>query len=370
MSVRTRTLKLLAPLAASGLLLCVAQATVGAQRATVTLRATDHSASVRGAVISLLSQDGRTVAEALSIENGTRTLEAPVPGTYRIRVRRIGYVPFVSQPVVLAAGQTARINLELPLSRVNLATMHIRSTFKACGGGFTGDQATSATWDQIRTALSADVLTERDTLVKLNVRHFVTRERPNGEPYALEVKELGESGAQPFGTADPATLSRAGYVVRQVSGTTYWAPDPHVLLSPEFEREHCFRLITRHDSAGEQIGLAFEPTSDRDLADIRGTLWVRRADSHLQRLEYRYANTSPPLGATDVGGDVEFTSLPSGVWYIASWSVRLPLITDNPIDPSRPRFVGYKSVGGVATPVGTTAVLPLNLRSAPPTVVV
>lgn len=320
--------------------------------------------------MSLLASDGHTVAEGLTTDDGTRTLSASRAGVYRVRVRRIGYVPYVSRAVALPDSGTIRISLELPPERVSLAAVHIRSSFKACGGGFSADRATSVAWDEIRTALRAAVLTERDSLVRLDVHRFTTFERPSGEPYEANMENIGQSGAEPFGTAKPDVLSRSGYVVHQVGGSTYWAPDAHVLLSPEFEHDHCFRIVARRDSLGGRIGLAFAPTADRSLPDIRGILWVDRESNRLQRLEYTYTNTNVPLGASKLGGELDFTSLPNGVWYIDRWVLRLPLVASNPVAPSRPRFAGYKVVGGIAAPNGATAVLPLNLRPARPATVV
>ena len=55
---------------------------------------------VEGALVALLDARDRVVVEGLSTEAGTRVLRAPA-GTYRVRARRIGFLPFISTPIVL-----------------------------------------------------------------------------------------------------------------------------------------------------------------------------------------------------------------------------------------------------------------------------
>ena len=55
---------------------------------------------ISGALLALLDPNDTVVAEGLSTERGTRMLRA-ASGVYRVRARRIGFLPFVSPPVAI-----------------------------------------------------------------------------------------------------------------------------------------------------------------------------------------------------------------------------------------------------------------------------
>jgi hypothetical protein len=122
------------------------------------------------------------------------------------------------------------------------------------------------------------------------------------------------------------SLRRAGYVIPQRDNTvTYFAPGLGVLLSDGFVEDHCFRLTTDRKSP-MLVGIAFEPSPDRkNVAEIRGTMWVDRASAELRRLEFAYANVSPEEQQR-AGGDVEFKRVRDGTWLISRWNIRMPVL--------------------------------------------
>src|SRR2546421_4001734 len=71
------------------------------------------NAPVSGALIALLDSRDSVVAEGLGSENGSRLLRAP-PGDYRVRVRRIGYLPFISSPVSLPRPDQFSLDVKSP----------------------------------------------------------------------------------------------------------------------------------------------------------------------------------------------------------------------------------------------------------------
>ena len=73
------------------------------QEATSELRiklSTPDGSPVNGALVALLNAKDSVVAEGLASESGIRLLLAS-RGAYRVRVRRIGYLPFVSSELTL-----------------------------------------------------------------------------------------------------------------------------------------------------------------------------------------------------------------------------------------------------------------------------
>src|SRR6266550_8458170 len=86
---------------------------------------TPDGSPVNGALVALLNMRDSVVAEGLANESGTRVLIAP-RGAYRVRVRRIGYLPFVSSELTLPRANELLLNIESP--RVVLRSIVVTST--------------------------------------------------------------------------------------------------------------------------------------------------------------------------------------------------------------------------------------------------
>ena len=86
----------------------------------------------------------------------------------------------------------------------------------------------------------------------------------------------------------PAAFVDSGYVVQKGDVSTYYGPDPMVLLDSSFAATHC--LSIRSDARGRpgQIGVAFAPPRDRTVSDIAGVLWLTREPLALKTLEFEY----------------------------------------------------------------------------------
>jgi hypothetical protein len=137
------------------------------------------------------------------------------------------------------------------------------------------------------------------------------------------------------------SLHTLGYVTREADGgSTYFAPDIETLLAPLFLADHCFRLTTSRDKA--EMGIAFEPTANRrNLPEIAGTIWLDRATSGLQRMEFRYVNVRAEEEA-EARGELDFVPARNGAWAISRWSIRMPELS---------RTVKPQSLGGTQTQV-------------------
>lgn len=335
----------------------VLPATLRAQRVSVELRdAADHS-PIAGALVSLVDSTGaRTLAEALSDASGRRELPAPTAGTYRVRVRRIGYEPYLSAAVALATGTTTPLTLSIPARKVDLAAVRVTGARTACGTDPAGALGAAELWEQITTALASSEVARRDTVIRTQIHRFDRELRPNGTPFDATVKDLGTSEGRPFETKDPAALSREGYASLTLGfGGTYWAPDERALLSAEFVHDHCFHVVQGQGADSSLVGIAFTPASDRGVVDIAGTLWVERTHAALSRVDYEYVNLDLPARANDVGGRVEFAVAPNGAWYPSVWRIRMPRIRQIGVSTTQYTLGGYTEVGGTAVPIGASA---------------
>ena len=113
---------------------------------------------VEGALVALLDARDRVVAEGLSTEAGTRALRAPA-GTYRVRARRIGFLPFISTPVVLPRRDELLLVVETPGVVLNSIVVTAKSP---CKQNEPAQQSLGVVWDEVDKALRASQLTTAD----------------------------------------------------------------------------------------------------------------------------------------------------------------------------------------------------------------
>ncbi|MFL5610973.1 MAG: carboxypeptidase-like regulatory domain-containing protein [Gemmatimonadaceae bacterium] len=308
----------------------------------IKLEATD-AASVSGALIALLDSRDSVVAEALGREDGTRTLRA-APGTYRVRVRRIGYLPFVSDPVTLTGTTELVLTIESP--RVVLQSIVVNSKSQ-CRRNDPNTQALSAVWDEIDKALRSSQLTIQDLSGighGLSFRRVVNND---GTIISADTNFFSITTQRPFGAIHPDTLASKGYVIGdEMIGWLFFAPDETVLLSEQFAATHCFHLVRQSHRVG-QIGVALEPVPSRKLADISGVLWVDERTSELREVVFRYVNAGL-MSQFDGGGYTRFRRLASGAWIVDKWLLSAPRIEGRRTVGSPTRFVrvGREETGG------------------------
>ncbi|MBA3657362.1 MAG: carboxypeptidase regulatory-like domain-containing protein [Gemmatimonadaceae bacterium] len=294
-----------------------------------------------GALVALVDQSSTSFAEGLTGEAGTRTLSAS-PGTYRLRVRRIGYQPFFSDPVTLP--RTGEFVVRVDDRRVVLSTMVISASTR-CGKVDRDGEALASVWEEISKALRSSQLTTEDLTNLAQAKVY----RKEFDEFGLVTRSdsiLVPIGKQkPFSAIEPESLAKDGYVRgNQLKGWEYFGVDETVLLSGSFIATHCFRL--RRDKARPgQVGLAFEPEEGRRKADVHGVLWVDENASELRDIEFSFTNAGL-LTRFSANGQTKFQRLPSGAWIIQEWKLRAPILTIRPGARERVVVTGYVEDGG------------------------
>jgi hypothetical protein len=155
----------------------------------------------------------------------------------------------------------------------------------------------------------------------------------------------------PFESRPAEDLVANGFVQREGTEFTYYAPDAAVLLSDPFLDTHCFRISYADEPAEEGlVGLGFEPTgADKSVADIAGTMWIDPETSELRWLEFRYEFLDPEMTTSMVGGRVDFQRMPNGTWIVPEWWIRMPVMTvRTEFDGrQRPAIARYHQTGGL-----------------------
>ena len=276
---------------------------------------------VSGALIALLNTRDSVVAEGLASEDGIRVFRV-ARGAYRVRVRRIGYLPFVSSELTLPRADELALNVESP--RVVLQSIVVNSTSQ-CGRSESGAQALSTVWDEIDKALRSSQLTLLD-LAGIGRAHKYTRDIDStGKVVRGDSSEFSITDRRPFGVEDPAKLAADGYVIGDMNqGWTIFGPDERVLQSEQFAATHCFRLVREAERPG-LIGVSFEPVPRRSLPDISGVIWVDQATSELREMDFRFVNAGA-LTRFDAGGFTRFSRVRSGAWIVDEWQLRAPTL--------------------------------------------
>ena len=307
-----------------GLALCALglSSSVGAQDAgselRVKLRPTDGSV-VSGALVALINARDSVVTEGLANQDGVRVLFAPV-GAYRIRVRRIGYLPFLSSELSLPRAGELVLNVESP--RVVLESIVVTSRSQ-CSRNDSSAQALSTVWDEVAKALRASQLTLDDLRGMGRARKYRREIAKNGDVIAGDSSEFAIRNRRPFGSIDPAALASEGYVIGDADkGWNFYGPDETVLLSDPFAATHCFRLVRERERPA-QIGVSFEPIPSRKIADIKGVLWVDQKTSELREISFRFVNAGP-MSRYEAGGFTRFRRAPSGAWIVDEWKLSAP----------------------------------------------
>jgi hypothetical protein len=312
----------------------------------IRLNAIDGS-PITGALVALLNDRDSVVAEGLTNDAGMRVLRAP-RGTYRLRVRRIGYLPFVSSELSLPRTELA-LTVESP--RVELASIVVTSRSR-CRRTDPNAEALSTVWDEIDKALSSSQLTLQDLSGIGRARVYRKEVRSDGTVISGDSSTFAIHNRRPFGAVDPKKLAAEGYVTGDVSsGWSYYGPDEEVLRSEQFAATHCFRLVRERGHQG-QIGVSFEPTPQREIADIAGVLWVDESTSELREMVFRFVNARE-LSWYNAGGFTRFRRVRSGAWIVDEWQLSVPKLEFKQSTPFPARLVvtgRYENGGGVIRP--------------------
>lgn len=293
---------------------------------------------LRGALVALVDAGGRAVTEVLTSQNGFGDLSAPA-GPYRVRVRRIGYQPYLSPPLTIP--HAGRLTVTVAARPIVLSAVVI-SARSQCGPITSDADGLGIVWDEVTKALQASRLTTEDLHGVGGAWTYRKTTGAAGEIVATDTTYFIIGNRRPFGAISAAELGEFGYVVGdETSGWTYYGADETVLLSSQFAATHCFRL-ERDKAEPNLIGISFRPIPSRRVADITGVAWVNQKTSELQRITFRYVNAGL-ISRFGGGGETRFQRLASGAWVVSGWHLRAPRLERK---LGNDRSVGFVERGG------------------------
>lgn len=310
-------------------------------RGTVRLSAAGEPAA--GVIIEALRRGSADrVASTLTDSRGYYILRLIAGEPVMVRALRIGQRPTILGDFTLAAGEVRTADVELSGAAIVLDRVRVVGQ-RICGPSSDRTATALTLLDEARKALRATQLIstqgELSATWELRSQRTTLRGDAIGGP---TLREFRGRTSQPFVSLAPDSLAEDGYRREHDGESTYYAPDADVLLSDSFVAGHCFRTEpwTRDDRDWVGVGFSAARTR-RDVVDIEGTLWLDRESAELRRLEYRYSNLPREIRDAPAGGDVQFLRLPTGVWLVERWEIRMPRLTET----EEPVFRGGVQVG-------------------------
>ncbi|MBM4189016.1 MAG: hypothetical protein FJ206_17085 [Gemmatimonadetes bacterium] len=300
-------------------LLAVGSGPAGAQTVIVRAVEAETNRPVPGAIVQLVDTTMRAVAQGLTSESGRLVLRAPGPGRYLLRADRIGYSGAWTD--TFGVRDTVSIGIVMPTDRIMLPELAVTGA-TACERRADGAE-TAALWDEVRKALTAEVISSTTEATELSVRRFRQQRTLAGTLVWDSTLSRHRTTASPFVSPPPSELAKDGYITSTRGGFQFHSPDAPTLLSPQFLATHCYSM-TRAPDDSSLVGLAFAPTPEVKRPDVKGVLWVAKASNELKTLEYEYVHAPRGARAPGIGGKVEFERLESGAWIVRDWYIRAP----------------------------------------------
>jgi hypothetical protein len=292
-------------------------------RGTVLERNT--GAPTAGVVVLLIDAAENPVARTLSSDSGHYRLTASTSGAYRIRTMRIGFRPFTSEPFEVSAGR--EITRDIDVAMIPVLLDSVKSVGRNSCRERAGTEVASVAWEQARTALYGAQISSRLPAIGATLQTYQRIYNPGSS----RIREQASGMKSGFTTAAWISLSadslrKIGYVTEDDDGWfTFYSPDVNVLLSREFQADHCLRLTKSRDNS--LTGVSFEPTRERGkLVDIKGTIWLDTKSSELRSVEFRYTNVTPIQEDEGAGGQMDFSRMQNGGFAISRWSIRMPVV--------------------------------------------
>lgn len=329
---------------------------VAAQTVTGAVVEAGTAAPLPGVLVSLLDDGGERVRAVLSDRAGRFTMEVGRFGRYRVRAERIGLETTTSQTFDLFSTNPHFQRVLMGERPVLIEGIVVDSRVQQCRLDPSRGAQIQRWWQDVRTALDVSTVVQVEGLAQFELERF-EREWDGGLRRIVAQTSRTEMNLsnRPFVSEEAQFLADGGFVQGDaMSQREYYAPDAEVLLSDVFLSRHCFSLSDERDDEG-LVGLAFEPTRDRAVPDITGTIWVDSTTAELQSLDFRYANLAE-LPENEAGGYVSFDYLPSGAWIVRDWYIRMPKLGLRGLNDAELVLLGYIDVGGRVTPLETTSV--------------
>jgi hypothetical protein len=289
-----------------------------------------ESRPLAGVTLILVDSTGEHATATISDSSGHFAVRAPRPGVYRLRARRIGFLPDTSQWLRLVTA--FRVDYDPELTHApTLSTIKVTAD-KQCSGQPAAGTATARVWEEAQSALTATVITPDVREIGFVLRQYERELDPTTTRILREQSsERRTVGRASYAAIAADTLVVHGFTHADGRFTIYYAPDASTLISDAFVASHCLRLV-EDSSRPRLIGLGFAPMRAHPATnDVTGVLWLDRTTSELRSLDFTYTrpgNQATADVARPASGTIEYQRLPEGGWVVSKWQIRVPVMRE------------------------------------------
>jgi len=332
-------------------LLLASQRLAVAQEVRGTVRESVTKQPISGAVITLLTPDGKTLGRNITDERGRYHIVAPQAAT-QLRFVRIGFRPASAPlPRTGAAVDTVDVVMTTLPTLLDPVTVAANACPRRSDAGSALGLLEQARASLLNSVVSRDA--NPAALVLIRFQRFMDGTSDRIVRQTVKIDSTSRSKASFAAVRRASEFVQAGFVNEEASGRTFYAPDAEALLDDAFIAGYCFRIVKPDGAHPREVGLGFAtPSRARDRVDIDGVLWVDTTRRQLRRLEFLYVGLERALDGVGAGGSLSFRDMPNGVVIIDRWALRLPWIHqdsiyDNRTSEFRPRnWVEAQETGG------------------------
>lgn len=305
----------------AGLLLLVvppARAQQGPVEGSVTVAGTE--APVAGAVVYLMDSSFRAVRAVLTDSAGGFRIAAPEPGSYSLRIERIGFETAQFPPFAVPQGGVRSLRPVVQVRPVEIEGLTVTAE-RVCNMNGDGG-ALLRVWSEARKALMATALSEVqgdfEFVIEVGERRLNRRLLELGA--GVDTTRTTWSAAFDFVPVEQLGGAGWGRLVDGVIDEVY-GPSPQILLSPWFADHHCLSLAPSADSL---VGLAFASREGTFEIGIEGTFWFAQPSWLLRRIAFQFTGLPDLTDAVYEGGEIELRAEAAGFWYVDSWRILVP----------------------------------------------
>ena len=328
---------------AAAALLCGTVVSNGQGQIAGSVRDAATSEPVRGAVVVLLGPNRELLVRTITSSSGTfRIIQE---GAAIVRVMRIGYSPQERR----LDGANSPLVIELtPLGR-SLRVVSVNSS-PLCPAR-ADQQEALALWSSATDAFSSMLVASAEATTEGEVEQILYDRvvTTGGQRIVRQsTRRVTSNNINPVRAGrTPRLLLDSGYVEHRTEASTYYAPDPQVLLDSSFAETHCLSVHRDEGAHPGEVGVRFTPASNRNrIPDIAGVLWMKRSPMALTSLDFEYRGVDQLLEQVGAGGRLDFETLSNGMPIIREWMVRSPRLEYFESGPPRGPMSGM--VGGRA----------------------
>ena len=302
-----------------------------------------------GATVLLVDSAGFSRGQALSNPTGFYGFVAPFSGHFRIRVIRVGFPDWQTDPFELRDGATIDVNAELPGVHAKIPAL---TPTKGCAMHPQADDAAGALLAEVQKALEGTDGFLRLSDYRFDVHEYSKVFDDGHVQLAVDTADQQQTAFWPVKSLPVDRLAADGFIQGDdpTTGPVYYGPDAEVFFSDFFLNDHCFQVVAGKKDTKGLVGLHFKPATSRPVADLDGVLWVDPVSSGLVRLEFGYTHMPDWAPKGSAGGVLDFARLPSGFWSISKWRMWAP-IPERFQGTNWWHFIGYAEVGGQITRV-------------------